>query len=126
MLVRLSGRSSLPGTWNRSEHINVLELRTLLTEIKHRCRSMKTVSQKYVVLTDSAACIGVVAKHRSSSRKLNSVIKRINALSLVSGTVMLTLHVRSEHNPADRGSRRLRVKLKSAHWSPAHGSCCEV
>ena len=66
-------------------HINVLELRAVLSSIKWRLRTDRGVRVKFAHLCDSQVCIGVLVKGRSSSLQVSSVLKQINALILSSG-----------------------------------------
>jgi len=88
------------------EHINILELRSIVLELRRRTRLCCHHNTKYVLMTDSAVCIGVVSNRGSSSRKLNAVVRRLASLYLASGTEPVMVHVRSVLNPADRPSRR--------------------
>ena len=57
------------------------------------------------MLLDSRVVIGAVAKGRSSSTRLNRVIKQIAALCFVGGLVLHLVFIPTEHNPADHPSR---------------------
>ena len=99
--------------WQRDEHINVLEVRGCLLDLQRRARSAKNIGTRYLCLLDSYVGLGVLAKKRSSSRQLNRVLRRFDALELASGMRPYFAYVRSAKNPADRPSRRpLRPRFK--------------
>ena len=93
--------------WKRSDaHINELESLAVLMELRRRSRSTRNFDCTYLHLVDSQVAIGVCTKKRSSSRLLQRVLRRANALCLASGLHPVYVYVRSELNPADRPSRR--------------------
>ena len=87
------------------EHINVEEAKALLWYIRWLLRSGTRFGHRVVVLLDSRVVIGAVAKGRSSSTRLNRVIKQIAALCFVGGLVLHLVFIPTEHNPADHPSR---------------------
>lgn len=87
------------------QHINVLELEAILASLRFRVGRLGDVEQRVVHFSDSQVCISVLVKGRSSSRQLNFVLKKINALVLASGLQVAYAYVRTEHNPADGPSR---------------------
>ena len=101
-------RSAFAWEWNSSveDHINVLELRAALNGLRWRLRSKKAVGCLCLSLTDSAVTAAVAAKHRSSSRAIQRVLRKWSALVLASSTRQGVGFVRSDLNPADAGSRR--------------------
>eukprot|EP00438_Fugacium_kawagutii_P015746 Skav233435 [mRNA] locus=scaffold1486:284964:287666:- [translate_table: standard] len=105
-------------TWkNSSDHINVLELRAVMTAIKWRIEMQKHIHRRFIHLTDSLVCLHALSRGRSSSRKLRRVMSRINALVLVSGSQPVWGYVHTDQNPADKPSRwgrRVRTKYRNA------------
>ena len=111
-------RASLPSTlwswktvmgwrWNdASEHINVLEMRAVLTSLRWRAVKRRAVQSKFVHLVDSLVCLHSLSRGRSSSRKLRRTLSRVNALLLASGSHCVWAYVHTKDNPADRPSRR--------------------
>ena len=91
--------------WRHSDHINVLEMEALYQSLRWRLRGGRLFNRRFLHLVDSQVVLGVVAKGRSSSKKLNRVVKRINLLLLGCHSYMLLGWVRSELNPADEPSR---------------------
>ena len=85
-------------------HINVLELRAVLSLIKklaargaHDCRVL--------VLIDSRVALGALGKGRSSSRQINRVLRQVAALALYTGIVVEVVWVPTWANPSDAPSR---------------------
>ena len=68
-----------------SNHISELEARATLTELKRRTRTSRRMPRKYLHLLDGAVTIGLLTKKRSSSRVLQSVVRRLDALEAASG-----------------------------------------
>ena len=58
-----------------------------------------------VNLTDSRVVLGAVAKGRSSSRRLNRLLRKCLAVSLASSKIIYNLWVSTHHNPSDYPSR---------------------
>ena len=107
-------RSLEPSRWTwrvvlafpiKGSHINVLELRAVISAVEWRCRSVRNIRTRAVHATDSQVVMAVVAKGRSSSRILNFALKRLNALLLASSIRLALVYVRTDLNPADRPSR---------------------
>ena len=97
--------------WQREgSHINVLESVAVLVELKRRARAVTNFHSTYLHLVDSQVAIGVFTKKRSSSRMLQRVLRKANALCLAANLVPVFVYVRSELNPADRPSRRHDAK----------------
>jgi hypothetical protein len=86
-------------------HINVLELKAVLSSFKWRVRSCKGLHVRFAHFLDSQVAMSVLAKGRSSSRQLGAVLRKINALLLASSNFPFYIFVRSEDNPADAPSR---------------------
>ena len=101
---------------SQHEHINVLEMRAILTSLRWRIVHQGHVNTKFIHLTDSLVCLHSLSRGRSSSRKLRRTICRINALLLASGNHALWGYVHTDQNPADRPSRwgrKVRTKFRN-------------
>ncbi len=92
--------------FRQAEHINVLELRAILHTLEWRARTATFHSCRFLHLSDSQVCLSVLNKGRSSSRKLNRLLRRISALCLALNVLPLWAWVESRLNPADEPSRR--------------------
>ena len=62
------------------EHINILELRAILHTLEWRARTSTFHSCRFLHLSDSQVCLAVLVKGRSSSRKVNRLLRRICSL----------------------------------------------
>ena len=104
--------------WTRKgDHINVLELRAILTALRWRIGHKHHVGVRLVHLTDSLVCLHALTRGRSSSRKLRRTLCRINALLLAGSSQALWAYVHTDQNPADRPSRwgrSIKTKFKNA------------
>ncbi len=88
------------------EHINLLELRSILHALEWRARTASFHSCRFLHLSDSQICLAVLTKGRSSSRRINRILRRISALCLCLNLYPLWAWVESRLNPADEPSRR--------------------
>lgn len=91
--------------WRSAQHINELELLTILQLVQWRARSSANLWSKFFVLCDNQVCLAVITKGRSSSRRVNRILCRLNALCLASFSVLNLGFIRSAANPADAPSR---------------------
>lgn len=105
-----------PGRWSwtvahsypfrTAEHINVLELRAILHTLEWRARTSIFHSCRFLHLSDSQVCLGVLTKGRSSSRKVNRLLRRVCSLCIALDLYPLWAWIESRLNPADEPSRR--------------------
>ena len=98
-----------------AEHINILELRAILHTLEWRARTSTFHSCRFLHLSDSQVCLAVLTKGRSSSRKVNRLLRRVSALCLALNVYPLWAWIESRLNPADEPSRR----FEDAQGSPA-------
>ena len=113
-----------PGRWSWSvahsypykekDHINILELRSILHVLEWRSRVSSFHSRRFLHLSDSQVCLSVLTKGRSSSRQLNRLLRRIAALCLALDLLPLWAWVESRLNPADEPSRRYEPSDQAA------------
>jgi hypothetical protein len=100
-----------------SEHINSLELRSILTTLRWRIEHQHHCGVRMLHLTDSLVCLHCLTRGRTSSRRLRRTMSRINALLLASNAQPLWGYVHTDQNPADKPSRwhrRVRTKFRNA------------
>lgn len=88
------------------EHINVLEMRAVLTSLRWRIEKHRVLHSKFIHLVDSLVCLHSLSRGRSSSRKLKRTLMKINALILATGSHVVWAYVHTKENPADEPSRR--------------------
>ena len=92
-------------------HINVLEVHAIYTCLRWRICRKRQMHCRFVHLTDSLVALHSLSRGRSSSRKMRSVLSRINALLLATGVVPIWAYIGTKQNPADRPSRRPVLKV---------------
>ena len=95
-------------TFERKEHINILELEMVKQEIKCRANSNKGHS-RVVNLCDSRVVVGCFGKGRSSSRSLNHKLRSCVPWLLTSDLQLVNLWVPTDKNPADFPSRGKQI-----------------
>ena len=92
--------------WTGSEeHINVLELRAVLTTLRWRVEQLAQMNIRSLHLVDSLVVLHALTRGRSSSRKMRRTLMRINSLLLACNLAPVWSYVDTKQNPADRPSR---------------------
>lgn len=91
--------------WHHKQHINALELRSLIHAMEYRVFHFREVGVRVFHLTDSYVAMSVVSKGRSSSSLLKPLLRRLSALTLSYGLFLIVAHVESTENPTDGASR---------------------
>eukprot|EP00438_Fugacium_kawagutii_P002308 Skav226067 [mRNA] locus=scaffold211:609064:615202:- [translate_table: standard] len=91
--------------WQRQDHINSLELRSIIHAVEWRVRHLKDVHARIFHVTDSYICMSVIAKGRSSSRMLRPLLQRLAGWLLAFNLYLVICHVESTENPTDAASR---------------------
>ncbi len=91
--------------WKRSEHINLLEMKAALHAIQWRGRRSAYRDFRTMLLIDNQSVLAVIAKGRSSSRKVNLLLRRLAALCCALNVYLLVYRVDTADNPADEASR---------------------
>ena len=92
--------------WSTREHINRLEMRSILLSFKWRVRHLLESQCRFIHWTDSYVSMSVISKGRSSSLMLMSVMQKIAAFQFGFGLFPVLIHVESTENPTDDASRR--------------------
>ena len=88
------------------EHINLLEVRAAHLMLRWRTRTPARIGTRFFHLLDSQVALAVLCKGRSSSWKMNRVLRRVGALTVAAGFLPAWGYTMSLWNPADKGSRR--------------------
>ncbi len=91
--------------WRQQQHINELELRAIFAALRWKARAVRNFGTRKCIVTDSQVALSVAAKCRSSSKRLNRVVWRTNALALATFSHFFYIYVRTGLNPADPPSR---------------------
>ena len=88
------------------ERINVLELRALVHTVEWRLRRKNFNGTRFLHLADSQVTLSVAVKGRSSSHKLNRLLRKLAAMCTAAGLYPVLAWIESHLNPADAPSRR--------------------
>ncbi|CAK0822340.1 unnamed protein product [Prorocentrum cordatum] len=88
-----------------STHINVRELQAAAAAIRWRARKVAQHGGRFLHLVDSQVVAAIVTKGRSSSRKLQPILRRWMAVVVAADMYPLIGYVVSEDSPADEPSR---------------------
>ncbi|CAK0841817.1 unnamed protein product, partial [Prorocentrum cordatum] len=99
---RWQWQTVLSHAWRRQgRHINELELAEVLLAVKWFCRRADRLGSRVAILVDSQVTLAVCAKGRSSSRRLNHLLRRLDAYCLAAFLWPFFGYVASKANPAD-------------------------
>ena len=105
--------------FTKSHHINLQELRALAIDVRRYAREalLKLLrrSVRQVVLLDSAVCVGALGRCRSSSYKLNGILRCVPPYLVITRMTLASLWIPTDVNLADYPSRFKPVPLPSVH-----------
>ena len=104
--------------YHDQEHINVLEVRSAHLTLRWRSRAPGRIGSRFLQLMDSQVAIAALAKGRSSSWKLNQVLRLVGALTVAAGFAPAYGYFMSEWNPSDSPSRRWEPGSSSSSGAP--------
>ena len=90
----------------------MLELEAAVLHVVRRMREAKAIGCRFVHLTDSQVVAGMVAKGRSSSRKVNAVVRKLGGLLLGCHGKMVVAWRTTAESPVDGPSRRWKLVKK--------------
>lgn len=96
--------------WKQRDHINLLELRSILLSIKFHVSHLKHANLRIFHVTDSYICMSVISKGRSGSKQLGRILKQLNSYLLGFSLHLIVAHVESSENPTDGASRNMEVQ----------------
>ena len=97
------------------EHINIKELRAYFAAARWRARALSGQLVRVVQILDSQVCIAVLVKGRSSSRKLQGVLRKVGAIHLAANQRPFFGYVHTADNPADKPPRWAALRQKPKH-----------
>ena len=106
--------TAISSSWRRVQHINELELLSLLLSLRWVLSHPDSFNRQLHVLVDSTSVYFGVNKGRSSSPAMLALLRRFTALTLASGISVLTGWVPSAINPADHASRKYVKRCRSS------------
>ena len=98
-------REQLSFAWKHEQHINILEVAAAFAHLRRKSRGPEGHALRQLIVLDSKVAANVMAKGRSSPRRLNRMCRRIMALVLAADLYPLVLWTISRWNYADRPSR---------------------
>ena len=93
-----------------AEHINSLELRAAFTTIRWLIIKKRSYNCRCLHLVDSLVVLHALSRGRSSSKRLRRTMMRLNTLLLAANLHPVWTYVHTSQNPADRPSRRCKVR----------------
>ena len=93
--------------WRQEESMPVLESRAALFGVKHLVRRNGNHGTRMLIFTDSMTSACAVSKGRAQTWRLRTVVQKIGALLLATGSSLSMRWVPSEWNPSDGPSRGL-------------------
>ena len=97
--------------WQSSQHINILELVAFFNYLRACVNKADNHCCRFLHVLDSRVASCVLAKGRSSSSKLNRILRRVGSLLLASDLYVLPMWTISGWNFSDHGSRAVRPEL---------------
>ena len=109
--------------WARPAHISALELEAAVAGARWRCRSVERHRCRYLHILDAQAVAAVSTKCRTSARRLQSGIRRLNALLLATAGYPLYGYCDTGDMPADAPSRRAKGGGQQSQASGSQGEC---
>ena len=114
----LKWKSTASYHFRQTSHINLQECRALRREITRLACAPKTRRQIQICLNDSRVVCGAVAKGRSSSFKLNGVLRGMLPSLILGDITLALLWIETGANPADHPSRNVPIPPPSlkAEW----------
>ena len=92
-------------TFRETSHINLQEARALRREICRMASKFECGGQVQVCFNDSLVCVYAFAKGRSSSLKLNNILRGLLPYLILGDVSLALLWVETESNYADHPSR---------------------
>lgn len=91
--------------FRQTSHINLQEARALRKEVVRATCGDGQTNQVQLCLNDSRVVCGAVTKGRSSSFKLNGILRSMIPFLTLSNIVLALLWIQTDSNPADHPSR---------------------
>ena len=99
--------------WREEQHINILEALAFLVHLRHRSRAKRLRGMRFFHILDSRVATCVLAKGRSSSKRLNRVCRRVMAVALACDCYPVFMWTISGWNYSDKASRIHDPKTKA-------------
>lgn len=106
------------GRIRRDERITRSEARGLSWGVRHRLRDKASLGRRLLLLGDNMTLTLAVGKGRSGSPLLRGTLRELAAITLATGTRLVSRWIPSEHNVADGPSRLRPMHPASAELEP--------
>lgn len=104
--LRWEWKTIMAFPWKQEAHINELELCAVVASVKHRGRSVHKFHKRWFQILDSMVSRGALSKGRSSSKRLNRLLRRSASQQLCQNSYLVPLWTVSRWNFSDRASRK--------------------
>ena len=91
--------------YRSASHINLQEARAVCREVCELSATWSGRPSRMIFLNDSQVCVGAFTKGRSSSRKLNPILRANGLMCVAMGLVLNLVWISTNANPADYPSR---------------------
>ena len=91
--------------WKQTDHINALELRSVLLALKYHVTHLRSYDARIFHICDSYVCMSIISKGRTGSQKLQWLLKQLSSILLAFNLLLIIGHVESTDNPTDEASR---------------------
>ena len=92
-------------SFRQTSHVNLQELGAIKNLIKDWAAQPDQHNKVHLVLTDSQVCLGAIGKGRSSSYKLNGILRSMLPFLVLGNFVIGLNYINTKFNPADHPSR---------------------
>ena len=92
-------------SWRSPQHISILEVAAVLNHVTEAAQARRFLGKRFFHVVDSQVAAAVVAKGRSSSRSLDSQLRKLAGLLLAGDIYPLMVWTLSGWNFADGPSR---------------------
>ena len=118
--AKWSWYSILAAPFHDEEHINLLEVRASHLMMRWRSRTPARIKSRFFHLLDSQVAVAVLCKGRSSSWKMNRLLRRIGALTMAGGFVYPHGDIRCPYGtPQIKAQGNLKVAIADGERSHA-------
>eukprot|EP00971_Amphidinium_carterae_P193149 3833319-Amphidinium_carterae.1 len=122
----LSFTTVAPYAFREVQHVNKQEGLAWRSGVFAALRRSMIQGTRCICLLDSAVFAGAIKKGRSSSRRLNSVLRSVMPDLVLHSTSILPVWIGTKHNPADDPTRGQRVRLPSPPSMELHRQIVSV
>ncbi len=102
-------------TFRQTSHINLQEARALKKEVSQLCSDLQQRGSIQLCFNDSRVVCGAFSKGRSSSFKLNGIMRSLVPYLVVGDITLAFLWIETHANPADHPSRFVDIPAPSLH-----------